>query len=533
MNHNIIIIKEIIQKFLTKNNLSEEVILEKPNAKVNAHLTTNVAMILAKLLKKNPRELAQEIKDFVLKNDKDKIIKEIEIAGPGFLNFLLTKKALDNVLNQIFKLADKYGNFPKTNLKYNLELVSANPTGFLHVGHARNAAVANSVGEIFKALGHDVEYEYYVNDAGNQINILAISVYNAYLEELGLEKFSLEESYAGVMYNDFAKTIIKEHGDKFKGLSVTESNKLSDEKTHEFFREISVKHFLKEISQQLKDFNVPIDHYSSEKAMYTNKVIDNVLKKLAENDATYEKDNALWLKTTEFGDDKDRVLVKSDGSYTYLLPDIAGHSVRYERTKPDHMVNFFGADHHSYILRISGSLKKIGIDKTDLEVVMIQMVRLIKDGAEFKMSKRKGTAVWLQDLIEDYGADPIRYMLISKSPQSHMEIDVDLFENQSAKNPVFYAKYATARCSQILNNAKNFGIDVKKKDFKNLKTEKELAIINELDLFASYIKAAGDNRHPHIMCEYVQNLARNLHSYYNETKILDAKILKFLLAELL
>ncbi|MBH8623043.1 MULTISPECIES: arginine--tRNA ligase [Spiroplasma] len=521
MNTNVKLIEELLQQYLKVHNLTKEVMVEKPRQEGFGHLSTNLTLLLAKDLKKAPNKIAAEIIAFIEKNNKP-YFKKIEIAGAGFINFTLADEQLQHVISDVLKLQTKYGHSAPKNFIYNLEIVSANPTGFLHIGHARNGAIGDSVARILRAAGYKVQTEYYVNDAGNQINNLAVTVFVSYLNLLGKKTELPPEAYRGDMYDEVAQYFVDKYQDKFIDVTFDEDYKLSDPEVHEMFRKKSVDLFLDIIKEQLKLFRVEIEHYSSEASMYEGGKIQSTLAQYAKLNKTYQLDGALWLKTTDFGDDKDRVLVKSNGDLTYITPDLASHNERLMRSKADKLVNFWGGDHHGYIIRMLAGLQLLGYKKDILDIDMIQMVRLIKDGAEYKMSKRKGTAVWLIDLIEEIGVDPIRYMLVSKSAQSHMDLDIGVLKEHSSKNPVYYAQYATARCNSVLQQAKVNDIKVDDvKTFELLTSQKELDLLNDIDLFNRCIEGAAKLRQPHLICDYLQNIARQFHSYYNESKVIN------------
>ncbi|AOX43647.1 arginyl-tRNA synthetase [Spiroplasma sp. NBRC 100390] len=521
MNTNVKLIEDLLQQYLKAHNLTKEVMIEKPRQEGFGHLSTNLALLLAKDLKKAPNKIAEEIIAFIEKNNKT-YFKKIEIAGAGFINFTLADEQLHQVINDVLKLQAKYGHSAPKDFIYNLEIVSANPTGFLHIGHARNGAIGDSVARILRAAGYKVQTEYYVNDAGNQINNLAVTVFVSYLNLLGKKTELPPEAYRGDMYDEVAQYFVDNYQDKFIDLTFNEDYKLSDSEVHELFRKKSVDLFLDIIKEQLKLFRVDIEYYSSEASMYEGGKIQGTLDQYAKLNKTYQQDGALWLKTTDFGDDKDRVLVKSNGDLTYITPDLAAHNERLMRTKADKLVNFWGGDHHGYIIRMLAGLQLLGYKKDILDIDMIQMVRLIKDGAEYKMSKRKGTAVWLIDLIEEIGVDPIRYMLVSKSAQSHMDLDIGVLKEHSSKNPVYYAQYATARCNSVLQQAKVNDIKIDNvKTFELLTSQKELDLLNDIDLFNRCVEGAAKLRQPHLICDYLQNIARQFHSYYNESKVIN------------
>ncbi|QVK02513.1 arginine--tRNA ligase [Mycoplasma mycoides] len=506
-------LKNICQKL----NITKEPIIEINKNNTPGLLSSSICLISSKQVNKKPLELAEIFKQELLLTNS---YLNIDIAAPGFLNVLVKPEILSNVISNVLSLKSKYGNLEKQNKTINIEYVSANPTGYLHVGHARNAVIGSVLVNLFKKAGYNVQTEYYVNDAGNQINVLAVTVFVHYLQALNIDAKKPENCYAGDMYDDLAKIIINKYNDQFKDIKYTD-NKILDDNVHSLFKQISIDYFLKIIKQQLADFNVEIKHWSSEQEVYDTHQIEKVLKLYESKDALYYKDDALFLKTTQFGDDKDRVLVKSDKTYTYILPDLATHNLRIKRTKADKLINVWGGDHHGYIKRMQAGLALLGNDPDILEIQMVQMVRLIKDGSEYKMSKRKGTAVWLVDILELVGVDALRYMLASKSSNSHMDLDLDLITLKNSSNPVYYAQYATARCHSILNQAKTKKITPLIKQTNLLNNPKEIELLLILDNFKEVIKNSANNRSTQQICDYIQNICKIFHSYYAEIKIID------------
>ncbi|AGR41680.1 arginine--tRNA ligase [Spiroplasma taiwanense] len=514
-------INDILRKAIKELDYIGEIIIERPKLIQDADFATNFALINAKKNNLTPLEIAEAI---VKKIQKNEMFEKVEFVKPGFINFRINKPQFNSVIKEINILKENYGKSKRKNFLYNLELVSANPTGFLHVGHARNGAIGDSVARILKFAGYDVQTEYYTNDAGNQINISATTLFYYYKKKLGCKIDAPDEMYGGDMYLEIAQKFVDNYGNKFIEIEI-ENNKINNKEVNEIFKSKSIFYFMHEIKKQLKSFDINIDYYSSEAKMYEKNMIEDVIKKYQELDKTYLKDNALWLKTTLFGDDKDRVLKKTDGSYTYITPDIASHVDRIKRTLANKYVNLWGGDHHGYIIRLRSGLALLGYDFNLLDIDMIQMVRLIKDGKEFKMSKRKGTAVWLIDLLEMVGKDAIRYMLVSKTPSSHMDFDLDLAIEKNSVNPVYYAQYATARSKKIIISFEEKLINIEDLDF-NFETQKEREIIIHLDSFNSTVEYAANYRLPNIICDYIQNLSKLFHSYYAETKIIDENIEK-------
>lgn len=390
-----------------------------------------------------------------------------------------------------------------------VEYVSANPTGDLHLGHARGAAYGDSLTRVLKFSGYDCLREYYVNDAGNQIEVLGESLYQRYLEALGYE-FDIDKiGYQGKDVKNIASKIAKDIKEKYV-LDDSEDRKL-------YFKKIGRELELSKIKKDLDLYRVSFDHYQSELDLYKDGKVKNTLEALKNSGFTYDLDGALWLRTTDFGDDKDRVLIKSDGSYTYLLPDIAYHKDKFDRGY-DHLINLFGADHHGYIIRLKAGLKILGYNSDNLDIQIVQMVRLMENGVELKMSKRTGNAITIRELCEDVGVDVARYFFISKPIVSHLDFDLDLARKHSSENPVYYIQYAYARCASILRRVK----EVKKLETYSLLTnDKEVSILKELASFEQILVDICKYKEVNILCNYAYRLASLFHSYYNECKVID------------
>lgn len=517
MNNIFDIVKSDLKEISKKLQLTKELILEVNKNNVDTHFSSSIALVNAKDKKTNPHILANQIRDELLLKD---YYASIEVAGPGFINIKLKNSFLSKVLSNVNTLKQNYGKNKIKNQIINIEYVSANPTGFLHVGHARNAVVGSVLEQILKADGYETQSEYYINDAGNQINVLAVTVFVHYLWTFDIKAEKPANSYGGTFYDDLAKIIKEKYQDKFIKVKFSDECIL-DENVHEIFKSESIKYFLTEIKKQLKSFGIEFDHFSSEKEMYETNQIKDLLNTLNKNNATYSKDGALWLKSSDYGDDKDRVLVKTDGSLTYLVPDLATHNIRLQRSKANKLINVFGGDHHGYIARMRAGLTLLGYNPNILEIQIVQMVRVIKDGHEYKMSKRQGTAVWLVDILEMVGKDALRYMLASKSSSSHMDLDLDLIQQRNATNPVYYAQYATARCNSVISQATEKQITPNFKTTDLLNSDKEMQLLLSIDSLNQIIAMASKNRTPQVICDFVQNLSKQFHSYYADTKILD------------
>ncbi|ALC88668.1 arginine--tRNA ligase [Bacillus sp. FJAT-18017] len=489
-----------------------DVLLETPKDKAHGDYSTNMAMQLARVAKKAPRAIAEAI---VANFDQSKAsIEKIELAGPGFINFYLNNSYLTGLIPAILEAGDAYG---ETNTgrgqRIQVEFVSANPTGDLHLGHARGAAVGDSLSNILAKAGYEVSREYYINDAGNQINNLALSVEARYFEALGMEKGMPEDGYHGEDIKEIGKQLAAEHGDKFVSMP--------EEERFNFFREHGLKVEMAKLKKDLEDFRVPFDVWYSETSLYHNGKIDSALKTLRENGHIFEEEGATWLRSTPFGDDKDRVLIKQDGSYTYLTPDIAYHKDKLDRGF-EKLINVWGADHHGYIPRMKAAIQALGYDKDVLEVEIIQLVHLYKNGEKMKMSKRTGKAVTMRELVEEVGLDATRYFFAMRSADTHMDFDLDLAVSQSNDNPVYYAQYAHARISSILRQASEQGFTVETDvDLSQVSSEKEIDLLKKLGEFPQAVGEAAEKRTPHRIANYVFDLASAFHSFYNAEKVVD------------
>ncbi|MCM3162420.1 arginine--tRNA ligase [Metabacillus litoralis] len=510
-------LKDEIKASVLKAGLAEEaqipdVLLELPKEKAHGDYSTNMAMQLARVAKKAPRAIAEAI---VENFDKEKgSIEKIEIAGPGFINFYMNNSYLTDLIPNIIKAGESYGEINVgNNEKVQVEFVSANPTGDLHLGHARGAAVGDSLCNVLAKAGYDVSREYYINDAGNQINNLALSVEARYFQALGKDTAMPEDGYHGEDIIGIGKKLAEEYGDKFVDQSSEE--RLS------FFREYGLKYEMAKLKADLEEFRVPFDVWYSETSLYHNGKIDNALSALKEKGHIYEEDGATWFRSTTFGDDKDRVLIKNDGSYTYLTPDLAYHKDKLDRgfTK---LINVWGADHHGYIPRMKAAIEALGYGKDTLEVEIIQLVHLYKNGEKMKMSKRTGKAVTMRDLIEEVGLDAVRYFFAMRSADTHMDFDLDLAVSKSNENPVYYAQYAHARICSMLRQGEEQGLSFEDNlKLDEISSEKEFDLLKKLGEFPQAVAEAAQKRIPHRITNYIYDLASTLHSFYNAEKVLD------------
>lgn len=500
-----------VLKELNYYNDDFQIEIEIPKDKNHGDYATNTAMKLARIARKNPRMIAEEI---VNKFNKEKAhISKIEIAGAGFINFTINLEYIASIANIINDLGSGYGQNDMENETINLEFVSANPTGYLHVGHGRGAAYGDSLARIMRKAGLNVSKEHYVNDAGNQIVNMARSVYERYKELFGLECNLGDDHYHGKEIITIAEKIKNEYGDKF--LNNYDEN---------FFKEYGTKELLGNLQSDLKGFNVEFDTWFSEKSLYANNEVQNVIKLLKDRGYTYEKDGAIWLKTSTYNDEKDRVIIKSDGTYTYLLPDIAYHANKLNRGY-SHLIDVLGADHHGYIDRLKAAITMVGGNSDLLDVEILQMVRVMENGVEVKMSKRSGKAITLNDLIEMVGVDALRYFYVEKSLNTHMDLNLDLMKKKSSDNPVYYAGYAHARIVSVFKKFVTLGNTYQNvENFKhiNLNSVKDLCML--LIQYPDLIKEIATSHQVHRLTKYIQDLSYALHTYYNDEKIITDNI---------
>ena len=478
-----------------------EIVVENSKDPTHGDYATNVAMKLARVFGKSPRDVASLIVDKINKDQID----HIEIAGPGFINFYMKNDSITGIVQRIIKENDNFGRSAKKNEKINVEFVSANPTGDLHVGHARGAAIGDAISRILDFDGYDVTREYYINDAGNQIDHLGESLIERYKEDLGLPFNLPEDGYHGEDVKIIAKKIREKYGDKL----------LEKDNPLEFFKLIGQELELEKIREDLKTFNIVFDVFSSEKAIRANGAVEKEIEYL--KDHIYLDGGAKVLRTTDFLDDKDRVIVKSNGEYTYFMPDIVYHVNKLSRGF-DKLIDVLGADHHGYINRMKSALMMHGYSQDVLDIELIQMVRMMKDGKEFKLSKRTGNGYTLRELCEDAGVDAARYFFVMRAASGHLDFDLDLAVKQSSDNPVYYAQYAHARLSSVLNSASDIKID---ETGSLLKEFSELELAKKLASFEDVVKIASKERAPYKITNYIHELAEKVHAFYTECRVID------------
>jgi len=506
-------IRQTAQKAIAEGVVKEgalpEVLLTVPPKKEFGDFATNFAMQSARSLHCNPRVLAQ----YIVEHLTGGYVQKAEIAGPGFINFYLNPDWVWDMLAEIVEAGENYGNLsPVAGEKIQLEYVSANPTGPLHVGHGRGAAVGSALGNLLKAAGYQVEREYYINDAGNQMDNLARSVNARYLELSGRTCEFPEDGYHGQDIVETARRILNKYGDKF--LQMEEAERL------EQFKTIAYEEKLAALREDLEHFNVHFDSWFSEKTLHEANKIKEACDTLLAKGYMYEKDGALWLKSTEFGDDKDRVVIRDNGVPTYFAADIAYHTNKFQRGF-DRVINLWGADHHGYIARMKAAMQCMGFRPEQLEILVLQMVRLLRDGQEVKMSKRTGQSVTLNELIEEVGTDAARFFFIMRSIDSQLDFDLDLAKKKSNDNPVFYVQYAHARICSILRQVEEAGIRVDGKgNYKRLTEPVEIDLIKKLGEYPEMLAQAAADRAVQQVAHYVYDLAGLFHSAYNQCRIL-------------
>ena len=503
--------QKAIDEGTVKGGELPEVLLEVPPQKEFGDFATNFAMQSARALKCNPRMIAQAVVD----NLDCAYVEKMEIAGPGFINFYLKQDWMYDMLAGIIAEGENYGNLVSDcKEKIQLEYVSANPTGPLHVGHGRGAAVGSALANLMKAAGMNVSREYYINDAGNQINNLAASVNARYLEKLGQTVEFPENGYHGYDIIETAERIVRIYGDKF--LNMSEEERLQE------FRTIALKEKLAALKEDLEAFNVTYDEWFSEQTLHDAKAIHSACDLLTERGYLYEQDGALWLKATEYGDDKDRVVIRDNGVPTYFAADIAYHQDKYARGF-DRVINLWGADHHGYIARMKAAVGALGYHPDQLEVLILQMVSLYRNGELVKMSKRTGQSVTLNELIEEVGTDAARFFFVMRSIDSQLDFDLTLATEKSNENPVYYIQYAHARICSIMRQLEEAGIVVMPAVEAKLNTmteASELELIKKLGEYPEMLAGAAKERAVHRVAHYVHDLAGLFHSFYNQCRIL-------------
>lgn len=483
----------------------KEIVLSPSGNREHGDYASNIALRKAHALSMKPIDLANKVASLFSLSG----VGKVEAAMPGFLNFFLKQDELGSIVKKIVTEGEHYGDLDiGKGKKADIEYVSANPTGTLHLGHARGAALGDCISRQYKKAGYSVTREYYINDAGEQMDHLAQSVFARYADSFGRTDVKVpDDGYHGEEISEVAKALKEKVGDSYLD---------SEEKHHDEIKDFAGQMLLAAIKKDLHDFRVDQDVYTSEKAIRSRGDVEKVLEKL--KPCCYEKDGALWLNTTKDGDDKDRVIVKKDGSYTYLLPDIAYHNDKFARGF-DVLIDLFGADHHGYVARLKSSQKDLGHDPDALHVALVQMVRLFKDGEEFKMSKRTGNAISMKELSEEVGVDSCRYFFASRSMTQHLDFNINLAKKMGNDNPVYYCQYTHARLCGILRNGENMAPVSYDSNLLTSDSEKELMIL--LKSYPEVLASAVKEIEPYKITNYAHDLSASINSFYTKCRVLD------------
>ena len=515
--------------------------LQENSNKKHGDLASNIALILAKPLKKNPQEIANSIKDSFITDEE---ITKIEVAGPGFINFFLSTKTHSEVLNEISAKKELFGKSETKNQNVLIEYVSSNPTGPLHVGHGRGAAFGSVLGALLKEAGFKVDEEYYVNDFGRQMNILAASLWLRYAQLLNESITMIENGYQGEYLISIAEKLKEDHSDKFYRNydsivellkteiqddeiftdSVVVAIQSALENDFNFLRDFALQAILELIKRDLLDFGVEHNFWFSESSLYDIKEnqasqVDLAIEDLKSRGFVYEKEDALWFKSSEFGDDKDRVLKRGNGEYTYFASDVAYHSKKYDRGY-DRVINIWGSDHHGYTPRVQAAMEATNRDPEKLEIVYIQFANLLRAGKKVTMSTRSGEFITLRELMDEVTTEAARFFYINRKADQHLDFDLDLAKDQSKDNPLYYIQYAHARICSVLKKSNAQIMDLERADLTLLDTEKEIEIQKTLNQYPALIERAAKSSEPHLLCYYLKDLSGLFHSYYNSEKFI-------------
>ncbi len=519
--------------------------LERTRSPEHGAFATNVAMVLAKPAGMAPRKLAQAIIDHM---PRSRQVEKLEIAGPGFVNFYLNHCALTGIIRDVLRQGEKYGHLvPITEERITIEFVSANPTGPLHVGHGRGAAYGASLANILECAGHHVQREYYINDNGRQMDILAICVWLRYLELCGEPTSFPENGYRGEYIYDIARTVRAENGDKWRftdmevqdGLPpsmhqggdgevhidalIKHARELLGSAGYAVFFDAALNSILNDIKDDLSDFGVHFDRWFSEKELEDSSAVDHAIERLRENGHLYQQDGATWFRASELGDEKDRVVIRENGRATYFASDIAYFLNKLERGF-NRSVYVLGADHHGYMARLRAAAIGLGEDPEKLEILLVQFAVLFRFGEKVQMSTRSGQFITLRELREEVGKDAARFFYIMRSHEQHLDFDLDLAKSSSNENPVYYIQYAHARICSVFRNLEQMDLyhneAIGEVALDLLSEEHELALMSSISRFPEVIEAAARLRTPHMIAHYLHALATNLHSYYNAHQFL-------------
>ena len=531
------IIKDLIKDSLNKNFKGNDIPLN--NIEVNlckdqkfGDYSSNIAMKIASSFNEKPTAIAEKLVESLQENRK---IKKVEVVKPGFINFFVSEDSKFSIVDKILKEKSDYGkNSVGNNLRVLVEFVSANPTGPLHVGHGRGAVFGDCLSNMLKESGYSVTKEYYVNDAGKQIDILVVSVLQRYHELIDNNfEFSYEDLYKGDYIWDIAAELHRNEGAKFQinslidykntniDLYITKIKEVLSDKKFSYIKKLCINYVLENIKINLVEANIDFDSWFFESSLVEDKSLDRVLEFLKKNNHTYSKDKALWFKSTDYNDEKDRVLIKENQDHTYLATDIAYHEKKIER-KYDLSINIWGADHHGYVSRIQGAFQIFSKKKSNLKILLVQFANLYRGKEKVTMSTRSGEFVTLNQLLKEVGKDAMRFFYLTRKSDQHMDFDIELAKSNNNNNPVYYVQYAHARICSIFRQLKkeknSFSYD--KENLINLREEEELNIINKLSSYPDVILSATKKYEPHLITNYVRELAQEVHAYYNKHQIL-------------
>ncbi len=490
-----------------------EFVIEVPKDSGHGDFASNVAMLMAREARMAPRKIADIICERINLGQVE-VLDKIEVAGAGFINFFLNNSWLYKIPALVTEMGEQFGNNPRINKRVQVEFVSANPTGNLHMGNARGGALGDTLANVLVRAGYDVEREFYINDCGNQIDVFGQSLEARYLQLMGRDVEFPENGYAGQDVVDTVKNIIRVHQDSLLALSSGERQK----KIVAYALDEKISY----IKSTMADFGINYDVWFSEKTLHEAGKIEEIISMLKADGYIYENEGALWLKTTQFGDEKDEVLVRANGLPTYFAADIAYHKDKFERGF-DWVINVWGADHHGHVARMKGAMQAIGYDPDRLDIVLMQLVRLYRGGQIVRMSKRTGTTVSLDELIEEVGKDAARFFFVMRSPDSHLDFDMELAKQKSQENPVYYVQYAHARIMSIFRQARTAGVEIKNPaqvDFSILGAE-ELQILRKIADFPEEVAITARTLAPHRIARYVLDLAGLFHSFYNHHRVLN------------
>ena len=528
---------DLQQSDVLPTNLQTDIQVTSSKDRSQGDFASNIAMMLAKAAGKPPRELADLI---VAQLDTHEAIEKVEVAGPGFINFFVPSVTGHSVINDVLQQGETFGASDYGNgEKIQVEFVSANPTGPLHVGHGRGAASGATLANILRCVGYEVQTEYYVNDAGRQMDILGTSTWLRYLELCGVEIEFPSNGYQGDYIWDIAATVHRQHGDRFQVSQqqlmknvradapagdkekhiddlIVNARSLLGEDGYRIIFDQALETLVDVIRKDLHAFGVDFDDWFSERSLSENGHIESAIQRLTENGHTYNKDGAIWFRSTDFGDEKDRVVKRENGQTTYFASDIAYHMNKFDRGF-DRVINIWGADHHGYITRVKASLTALGYDAERLEILLVQFANLFENGEKVSMSTRSGEFVTLKQLREDVGLDAARFFYVMRKPDQHMNFDLDLARDESADNPVYYLQYAHARICSVKRQCEDRGLklSLEKANLNRLDNSHEQHIIKQIGLYPERVLRAAMRREPHIVVKYLRDLANQFHSWYN------------------